>query len=62
MNMNDYCAAGMEDKKTGNARVNVTLRLSGVTIVALENHFKKCNVYHCTGTEALYRPYGPKGE
>ena len=23
---------------------------------------KKCKVHPCTGTEALYRPYGPKGE
>jgi len=29
------------------------------SIDAGKREVKKCKVYPCTGTEALYRPYGP---
>ena len=34
--MNEYYAAGVEDNKTGNVRVNVNLRRFRVTTLALE--------------------------
>jgi len=33
-----------------------------IIVVHILYEVKKCKVHPCTGTEALYRPYGPYGK